>query len=482
MSRRVHTATVAALSLAITLGAAVSGGGCALMFDYSDYTAAGTGGAGGGDATTSSSGTTGAGGGTQPDHLWSKRFGDTDLDVVGYPGLDLDPTGDAVFITGAFGGKIDLGNNTDPLTSSKFGFFLARLDAKTGLPSWSRSVANTTSTVPSLAATADGGVVVAGSFDITATIAGATAASAGLHDVFVARYDGGGAQQWAHRFGDPSDQLVSAVAVDPSGNVYLTGEFQGQLDLGPGCSSMSAVMSGFNNGFVARLSSAGDCLWLEKFGDHAYGSSLSADADGVTLGGAITGPTTFGGTTIGSATKGSFVARYNLMGVSTFATIVPGQEVQVVNDPVSHQVFFGTTAPGMGVGDVKVGELDPQGDPLWLKSYSGTGSIHLASITRTVGGDLVISGDATGDIDFGAPLAVNHGFQDMFVARLSAAGATLGCVELGDAKPQFGRNVRVDKQGYAYLYGDFQGSIDFGAGNLTTAGNFDVAVARLKLP
>ena len=70
----------------------------------------------------------------------------------------------------------------------------------------------------------------------------------------------------------------------------------------------------------------------------------------------------------------------------------------------------------------------------------------------------------------------------MFVARVSHDGTALGGVELGDNLAQLGRNLRIDKMGNRYLYGDFQGSIDLGNGQLVSAGNFDVVVARLILP
>jgi hypothetical protein len=52
------------------------------------------------------------------------------------------------------------------------------------------------------------------------------------------------------------------------------------------------------------------------------------------------------------------------------------------------------------------------------------------SLTRTVAGDLLFSGDTTGALSFGPKLAINRGFQDMFVARVGPMGAPIGAVEL----------------------------------------------------
>lgn len=497
MSRRAHASVFAAVSLTL-------GGGCALVYDYSGYaadstatgTASGTGGATATAASTSAASSTGESAGTSgssssggssgaggtegpPVAAWSRRFGGVGLDVVGYPGLDISPLGDAVFLVGAFSGEIDLGKGK--LTSPKFGVFLAKLDSTAGATTWSKSVANTTSEVPTLAATPEGGVVVAASFDLTATIANGAAMSAGLHDVFLARYTADGTEIWARQLGDSEDQLVHAVAVDPASNVYVTGEFKGQIALGGACVTLVASTT-FYNGFLAQFDGGGACLWSRRFGAHAYGSSLSADADGVTIGGAFTGPASFGTTMLDSPTKALFVARLTMTGTESFAKTFAGADVQVLSDPALSHVFYGANLPAQSNGDVIVGELDDLGGPLWAKTYGGTGTEHLVSLARAPGGDLLFSGDTTGDLALGPTTALNHGDQDMFVARVSHDGTALGVVELGDNLAQFGRNLRIDKTGNRYLYGDFQSSIDLGNGQLVSAGDFDVVVARLILP
>jgi hypothetical protein len=497
MPGRAHAPAITALLL--TLGGVAFGGGCALVYDYTGYVAASTGtgtssgaGTGGTGATTGSEGTGGASssgsgaggsGGALPAAPWSRRFGDTKSDVAGAPGLDVSPAGDAVFITGDFVEKISLGGASEALTSANTGVFLAKLSAATGDTLWSTSVADTMSEVPALAATPDGGVVVAHSFDVSARLVNSVVPTAGMHDILLAKYGGDGAEVWATRFGDAADQLVHAVAVDAMGRIYVTGEFSGGLDLGSVCGTIGASASGFNNGFIAQLSSEGACVWATTFGDRAYGSSLSTAGGVVALGGAITGQTSFGPVKIGSALmKSSFVASFDALGTLGFAVSVPGDDVYLVMEPTQHHVFVGTTLPIPNAPDMNITELDASGSLVWSKSYGGPGVDHLASIARSGNGDLLISGDSTGALDIGPTKATNHGFQDLFVARISAAGAGLGCVEFGDDQPQLGRNVRFDAKGHAFVYGDFKGSIDFGTGKLTSAGDFDVALARILVP
>ena len=54
--------------------------------------------------------------------------------------------------------------------------------------------------------------------------------SAGEDDIFLIKYDTSGNKIWTRQIGTSSDDYASAVAVDTSGNVYVTGSTDGDLD------------------------------------------------------------------------------------------------------------------------------------------------------------------------------------------------------------------------------------------------------------
>ena len=59
-------------------------------------------------------------------------------------------------------------------------------------------------------------------------------------------------------------QAPAAIAVDPSGNVYITGEFQGGLDFNPaiGEDTHTATGSGFDT-YVTRFNADGSYGWTQ---------------------------------------------------------------------------------------------------------------------------------------------------------------------------------------------------------------------------
>ncbi|WP_457654086.1 T9SS type A sorting domain-containing protein [Rhodocaloribacter sp.] len=83
----------------------------------------------------------------------------------------------------------------------------------------------------------DGRVYVGGSFDalhleLDTTTLSKQDLQADETDGFVAGYDPAGNLQWALHVPGEETQRVNALATDPAGNVYVTGEFEGSLRLG----------------------------------------------------------------------------------------------------------------------------------------------------------------------------------------------------------------------------------------------------------
>ena len=61
-----------------------------------------------------------------------------------------------------------------------------------------------------------------------------TLTSAGFGDIFVATHDASGDLVWAKRAGGPSSDVGVGIAVDGSGNSYVTGRFGGRATFGAG--------------------------------------------------------------------------------------------------------------------------------------------------------------------------------------------------------------------------------------------------------
>ena len=86
----------------------------------------------------------------------------------------------------------------------------------------------------SVAVDGAGNVFVTGSFFGTANFGGANLVSAGNADIFIAKYDAIGAHLWSKRVGGSSGDRAIVLAIDPSGNIIVTGQFGATVDLAAG--------------------------------------------------------------------------------------------------------------------------------------------------------------------------------------------------------------------------------------------------------
>lgn len=177
---------------------------------------------------------------------WAKRFGSDGFDRL--YGISADPTG-AIAMTGHIEGSVDFG--CGPLAHvGGVDAFLTRLNS-VGQCSWSKAIGGPGDEDGyEVAAGADGGVIVAGSFDQTIQVDGETLTSRGSYDVMLARFTAAGALVWTRSIGDSGYDLVSGVAVAPADTaVLIAGSTSGSWDLG----TVTVTSAGSSDVVVAKL-------------------------------------------------------------------------------------------------------------------------------------------------------------------------------------------------------------------------------------
>ena len=97
-----------------------------------------------------------------------------------------------------------------------------------------------------------GDVVVVGYLQNAVDLGTGLLRSAGYGDLFVAKYSGAsGAALWVRQAGSTMEDRAKGVAIDSSGNIVVTGAFQGTIDLGGG--PLSTPPTG-TNAFLVKYS------------------------------------------------------------------------------------------------------------------------------------------------------------------------------------------------------------------------------------
>src|SRR5947199_274383 len=252
--------------------------------------------------------------------VWSKCLGGVLGGGTGRA-VAVDASGN-VLVTGKFSGTVDFG--TGALTSAgPSSIFVAKYSAA-GAPVWSRAFGGGLNDVGNgVAVDRAGHVVIIGTASGTVSFGGGPITANG-YTIVVAKFSPAGAHLRSKGFGDSFSNSGNGVAVDPSGNVAVTGAFSGPIDFGGG-----ALISAGVDIFLAKLSPTGGHLWSRHFGSalatHA-GNGVACDGSGnVLVTGSFENSIDLGaGWTTSFAHKDVFVAKYSAAGGYLWSKLAGG--------------------------------------------------------------------------------------------------------------------------------------------------------------
>jgi hypothetical protein len=227
----------------------------------------------------------------------------------------------------------------------------------------------------SIAVDGSGNIYLTGCFKGMANFGSTTLTSKGILDIFVAKMDKSGKFLWAISAGGASDDYGISIAVDGSGNSYLTGEFEGTATFG----STTLTSNGGNDIFVAKVDKSGKFVWVASAGGTGEDKGLSIAMNG----------------------SGNF---YITGAFSTTATIGD------------------TTLTSIGNTDIFVAKVDMSGKFVWAASAGGTGEDEGLSIAMNGPGNFYITGGYQDAATFGSTAIISRGDDDIFVAKLDKSG------------------------------------------------------------
>lgn len=325
----------------------------------------------------------------QCNHLWSKRFGSTN--VEGGVRVAVDDKGD-VFLAAVAQGSVNLGQGE-------------------------------------LAASSDG-----------------------LQDIVVAKFDACGAPAWTKRFGRTGGQAVRTLAVDPAGtSVVLGGDFYGSLDFGggdlptgtAGADAFLAKLDGAGKHLWSKAFGAASVSHSTLTGSVALESDGSIVASGlaqltVDFG---TGPIEFPQPSDG---VGWWLVRFDSLGAAQIARAVNDASVALTRSPSGELYGLGGLS---GPADLGTGPLTTDGGTSfpstvlmhlqsaslstdWLRAFGSNAPTRklIGSAFAARSADIGMSASCSGAVDLGGPQPCADG-EHVF-ARYGSDGGFLSLASI----------------------------------------------------
>ena len=262
-------------------------------------------------------------------------------------------------------------------------------------------------------------------------------------DAFIAMCDSGGTVQWTRQIGSSESDGGNGIAVDADGNSYITGWTAGDLG-GPNQGGMDA--------FVANCDSGGTVQWTSQIGSSELdaGNGIAVDAGGNSY---ITGPT------LGDLGN-SLIAKYDSGGTMQWARlIVSADAADIALDAGGSIYITGNTdgdlgGPNEGGTDAFIVKRDSDGSTQWARQIGTSGSDFGYGIAVDASGDIYITGSTRGDL--GAP---NQGGRDAFIVKYDGGGTVQWTRQIGTSGSDLGYGIAVDASGNIYIAGETEGDL-----------------------
>ncbi|MBG8552634.1 SBBP repeat-containing protein [Hymenobacter guriensis] len=346
-----------------------------------------------------------------------------------------------------------------------------------------------------------GNVYVAGTFNRDITL-GATTLKTSSSDVYLAKYNTQGVQQWVRQGGGQNHKNLKGIATNAQGEVIVAGDFQASIDFG----GQALVDGGI---FYYRFSPDGKVNLAKSFGSWASSmvnvAGLTLDKEGSAyITGDCGGSLTFGSDTIYSSYQDIFVCKLTAAGTpvwSQFARATPDRMKQVraiAVDESGNTVVCGENFDyNPAKANLYVAHFNAKGSLTWSydipTSSSGspeTGYNSASGVAYDHNGGFLVTGAFLGKAVFGTN-ELNTINGQVFVVRYDGQGnatAVLHSVGLRVGNDHsYGHGIAVDTKGNIYVAGTIWGDASFGKVktfadyNMCDTGT-DSYIAKLTVP
>ncbi|MEL6842932.1 MAG: hypothetical protein AAFP02_06935, partial [Bacteroidota bacterium] len=145
---------------------------------------------------------------------------------------------------------------------------------------WGKSIGNFSA---QLRVNKEGEIILGGAIFEDTQIDGQTLTSKGASDFCLVKLSSEGDLQWGFTVGSEGDESLRDLALDKQGNIYLYGEFMGDMDVDPSEATVEIENKGYRDVVLLSYSQEGKLNFESHFGSRSneYPTSMSLDHQGM---------------------------------------------------------------------------------------------------------------------------------------------------------------------------------------------------------
>ena len=383
---------------------------------------------------------------------WVRTWGSAESRIDSGQAVAVDYAGNT-YVVGSFVEMIDFDpeDDIDPLHSNGgLDAYICKFDAN-GEFLWGRAWGGSEwDTAIEVALSKDGEPFVTGSFSETVDFDPGSdtdiRTSQGGRDAYVVKFNSNGEYQWVRTWGGSGMDRGTALEIDDSVNLYVTGQFQEQVDFRPGQEIDEHTAEGVWNAFLLKLDDRGEFKWVCTWGGAGTASAWSIALD--------------------NNENPYVVGKFNHT-----ADFDPSQGIDMHS--------------AVDEADAFLTRFDTLGNLTWARTWGGAGYDSADGVTIDNDGNVYVQGAFQEAVDFDpGPDVVEReaaGIRDAFLTKFNPDGDLVWNVTRGLTGDYFGydwlRGIAYSPPGSIFISGRYYGTVifdpDSDTGKLISQGEWD---------
>ncbi|HOW52564.1 MAG TPA: SBBP repeat-containing protein [bacterium] len=297
--------------------------------------------------------------------------------------------------------------------------------------------------------------------------------AAGARDIFLTKWGADGIKAWTKQWGSAGWDTGSGVAVDGAGNIFVAGDTEGALD--------DNTNAGTYDIFLTKWNANGTKAWTKQWGSESveFGKAVAVDGAGNIFVTGWTSGALDGNTLVGEIDI--FLTKWNADGTKAWTkqwgTSASDHGYAVAVDGAGNIFVTGSTSGALdgntliGGTDIFLTKWNADGTKAWTKQRGTPGDDHGRSVAVDGAGNIFVTGETRNALD-GNLYAGSS--SDVFLIKWTADGTREWTKQWGTATGETEPSVAVDGAGDIFVTGSTVGALD---GN-TNAGEYDLFLTK----
>ncbi|MBO7651143.1 MAG: T9SS type B sorting domain-containing protein [Bacteroidales bacterium] len=412
-------------------------------------------------------------------YSWMKGYGNANAESVS--DVAVDNAGN-IYVAGTFSETLSIDGHS-VTSAGNTDFYVAKMSPD-GNVVWLKSGgSNAVEQANAIAVDANGNVYVVGLSNDNTSFDGNAFPSRGAKDGFLLKLDSDGNYKYVRTLGCFEDDNASDLAIDGNNNVIVTGYFNYALQVGP-LSFYQDARGGddaFCLKFDPTGEILWSMTYASTSPD--YGKRVACDASGnIYLAGEFKGNLSMGGNSLSSLSDYNiYLAKFNQSGAVQWAVqqgVTGRDSVNALSVSSAGDVYL---AYKQGTGASVVAKFSNSGASQGIVSFPGSGSLAIGDIMCDLYNNYYVAGSFTGSLDFGSGAVASSGSgADYFIVRYGSDDVPNMQFYGNQTSYNSIKSLALDYANNVVAAGSFASSITINGDTETSNGQTDALVIKFE--